>query len=101
MGHGLDFIDLEYARVRLPAVRFEQRVTIGTEMSRGALPANGVVEHPAEAGAIDGAPVHAKSDEAAGELVHDHEHPVALEHDGLTPKQVDAPQTVGRVADEG
>ena len=41
---------------------------------------NGGVEHAAEVGAID---------RTARELVHDHEHPVAPEHDGLasTPGQ--------------
>ena len=71
---------------------------VSTEMSRYALPANGVVEHTPEAGSVT--VVHAKSDEAAGELVHNEEHPVALDHDGLTAKQIDAPQTVGGVADE-
>ena len=44
--------------------------------------------------------MHADSDEATGELVHDHEHPVAPEHDGLASKEVHAPEAVGRVADE-
>ena len=77
-GHGLDFIDIEHSEMRVPAVLLEQRVVIGTEMARGTLPTNGVVEHAAEAGAIDSSPLHAESDEAAGELVHDNEHPVAL-----------------------
>ena len=36
-----------------------------------------------EVGAGDGAAVHADADEATRELVHDHEHSVAPEHDGL------------------
>ena len=44
--------------------------------------------------------MHADSDEATGELVHDHEHPVAPEHDGLASKQIHAPQAVSRVSDE-
>jgi hypothetical protein len=35
--------------------------------------------------------VHADADEATRELVHDDEHPVAPEHDGLASKEVDAP----------
>jgi hypothetical protein len=69
-------------------------------MSRCALPVNGGVEHAAEVGAGDGAAVHADADEATRELVHDHEHPVAPEHDGLASKEVDAPQAVSRVSDE-
>jgi hypothetical protein len=45
------------------------------------------VEHAADVGAIDGATIHADADEATGELVHDHEHPVAPEHDGLASKR--------------
>ena len=69
-------------------------------MPRGAPPTNGVIEHAAEAGAIDDPAVHAESDDAAGELVHHHEHPIALEDDGLTAKQVDTPQAVGGLSDE-
>ena len=42
----------------------------------------------------------ADADEATRELIHDHEHPVAPEHDGLASKEVHAPQAVCRVADE-
>src|SRR2546426_7128874 len=100
MRHGLDFVDLQNPKVRRPTVCFEQRIMIGTEMSRCAPSMNGAVEHAAEVGAIDGTTVHADSDEATGELVHDHEHPVAPEHDGLASKEVHAPQAVGRVSDE-
>ena len=61
---------------------------------------NGGVEHAAEVGAIDRTAVHADADEATRALVHDHEHPVAPEHDGLASKEVHTPQAVCRVADE-
>jgi hypothetical protein len=48
---------------------------------------NGGVEHAAEVGALDRTAVHADSDEATRKLVHDHEHPVAPEHDGLAAKK--------------
>ena len=100
MRHRLDFVDLQNPKVRRPPVRLEQRIMIGTEMSRGALSMNGGVEHAAKVGAIDRITMHADSDEATRELVHDHEHPVAPEHDRLASKEVDAPEAVGRVADE-
>jgi hypothetical protein len=81
-------------------VRFEQRIVIRTEMSRGALPVNGGVEQAADVGARDGAAMHAEADQATRELVHDHEHPVAPEHDRLASKEVHAPEAVGGVADE-
>src|SRR5205809_6843023 len=100
MRHGFDFIDLQNPKVRRPTVRLEQRIVIGAEMSRGAPTMNGDVEHPAGVGAIDGTTPHADSDEATGELVHDHEPPLAAEHDGLAAKQIHAPQAVSWVSDE-
>ena len=81
-------------------MRLEQRIVIGTEMSGDALPVDGGIEHAADVGAIDGTTMHTDSDEATGELVHDHEHPVAPEHDGLASKEIHAPQAVSRVSDE-
>src|SRR6266852_583871 len=100
MRHSLDFVDLQNPKVRRPTVRLEQRIMIGTEMSRCAPTMNGGVEHAAEIGAIDRTAVHADSDEATRELVHDHEHPIAPEHYGLASKEVHAPQAVCRVSDE-
>src|SRR6202022_4127538 len=100
MRHRLDFVDLQNPKVRRPTVRLEQGIMIGTEVSRTAPTMNGGVEHAAEVGAIDRTAVHADSDEATRELVHDHEHPVAPEHDGLASKEVQAPQAVCRVSDE-
>src|SRR5216683_4328653 len=99
MRHCLDFVDLQNPRVRRPTVRLERRIMIGTEMWRCAPTLNGGVEHAAEVGAIDRTAVHADSDQATRELVDDHEHPVASEHDGLVWKKVHAPQAVCRVSD--
>src|ERR1700682_4142974 len=78
----------------------EQRIMIGAEMSRCAPTMNGGVEHATKVGAIDRTTLHADSHEATRELVHDYEHPVAPEHDGLASKEIDAPQAVSRVSDE-
>src|SRR5260370_28354950 len=100
MWHGLDFIDLQNPKVRRPTMRLEQRIVIGAEVSWSAPTKNGGVEHAADVGAIDGTTMHADSDEATGELVHDDEHPVAPEHDGLASKEIHAPQAIPRVSDE-
>ena len=42
----------------------------------------------------------AEADEPAGEHVHDHHHPVALQQDRFAAKQVHAPKTVLAVRDE-
>src|SRR5262249_17860082 len=100
MRHRLDFVDLENPEVRPPTVRLEERVVIGTEMSRVALTMDGGVEHPAHVCARDYPAVHADADEATRKLVHDHEHPVGLEHDGFAAKEVHTPQAIGGVSDE-
>src|SRR6266850_1014006 len=81
-------------------VRLEQRIMIGAEMLRCAPTTNGSVEHATDVDAIDRATLHADSDQATRELVHDHEDPVAPEHDGLASKEVHAPQAVCGVSDE-
>jgi hypothetical protein len=60
----------------------------------------GGAEHAAEVGASERTAVHADSDEATRELVHDHEDPVAPEHDGRASNEVHAPQGVIGVSDE-
>jgi hypothetical protein len=56
-------------------------------MSRYALPVNRGVEHTANVGTRDGAALHADADETTRELVHDHQYPVAPQHDGLASKR--------------
>ena len=42
-----------------------------------------------------------KADDTPSALIHDNDHPVALEKDGFTPKQVHTPETVLGMAQEG
>src|SRR5262245_60923957 len=100
MRYGLEFIDLENPEVRPPPMRLEAGIMIGAQVPRHALTPDGSVEHAADVGTRRGAAMHAEPDETARELVHDHEHPVAPEHDGFAAKEVHAPEAVGRVADE-
>ena len=97
---GLDFVDFQNPQVRRPTMRLEQGIVIRAEMSRCDPTMNGGVEHAAKVGARDGAAVHAEADEATRELVHDHEDPVAPEHDGFASEEVHAPEAVSGVSDE-
>jgi len=45
--------------------------------------------------------VHTKADDAPRELIHDHEHPVGLEKNGFATKQINTPETVFGMPDEG
>jgi hypothetical protein len=74
---------------------------VGIQVVWSTLSRNGGVEHPTEGNTIDVPRMYAKADNAPSELIHDHKHPVALQENGFTPKQVNAPQTVFRVSEEG
>jgi len=81
-------------------VRLEERIMIGAEMPRDALPVNGGVEHAAQVDARHGPRVHADANEATSELIHDDEHPIAPQHEGFAAKEVDAPEAVSGVSDQ-
>ena len=50
-----------------------------------------MIEHPTYGGAVDVFALDAKTDDAAGEHVHDYQHPVTAQEDGLAAEQIDAP----------
>ena len=54
-----------------------------------------------ETNTIDIAGMHAEADDAPSELIHDDEYPVALQMNGFTTKQVNAPKAILGVPDEG
>ena len=99
-GVPFDFIYPQNPQIGLPAMKLEQRVMIGTEISRYSLPTNGFIEHSAECGSVDVAALNGESNNATGELIHHHQHPVALQYNGLASKEIDTPQTVLHVSDE-
>jgi hypothetical protein len=94
------FVDLQSSKIGHPPVRREQRIMIRTELLWCTLPVNRGVEHAADVGTRDGAAMDTKTDKAARELVHHHEHPITPKHNRLASKQVHAPQAVLGVADE-
>ncbi len=58
------------------------------------------MEHPAESDAIDCSGLHAKANDPAGELIHNDQDPMSAQRRRLAAKQVHAPETVFRVAQE-
>ena len=55
----------------------------------------------AEGDPIDVAGMDAKSDDTVRKQVHDHQYPVALYEDGLTAEQINTPEAVLGVSEEG
>src|SRR5450755_1385496 len=79
----------------------EQRVVVGTQIFREQLARYGVVKHSTDRRTVDVSRRHAEADDPACKEIHDGHDPVALEHDGFASKEIDAPQAVLRVSDEG
>jgi len=59
-----------------------------------------LAKHPTEYWAIDSSCVYAKANYSLGELIHDHENPVAPKYQRLAAKQIDALQTISCVTQQ-
>lgn len=75
----LEFLDVENAQIRAPALKSEQRVMIGTEVLGKWLTAPGLVEHAADADAVDMRRFDTESDDTTREDIHHDHHPEALQ----------------------
>jgi hypothetical protein len=53
VGHRFDILHFECPEIGLPRVEPEQRIVIGTEVSRNGLLSNRLIEHSAQRHAID------------------------------------------------
>src|ERR1035437_2729378 len=94
LGHRLHRFHAHDTQIGLPAVEPEQRIMIGTEPRGRALPGDGLVEHAAERGTVNGNGLHAKTDHPAGKLIRDDQNPVTPQQDRFGPEQIQAPETV-------
>ena len=99
--NGFDFLDIQDAKIRLPAVITKQRIIVGAEVVGDSLVRDSQIEKTTQGDPIDITGMDTQADDAARELVHDHEYPVALQKNGFTAKQVNTPEAVLRVSEEG
>ena len=99
--HGFDFFHFEHPQIGLPLVEPEQWIVIRTEVFQNELLPNRLTEHSAQRHAIDGSGVNAKSNDSAGELVHDDQHPMRPYRRRLTSEEIEAPKAVLCVAQKG
>lgn len=74
---------------------------IGTEALGKMLTTPRLVEHAADADALDVRRFNTESDDPPREDIHDDHHPETLQQDGLASKQVDAPEAVAGFSNEG
>src|SRR5580693_4041557 len=74
---------------------------VRAEVGRWRVTPRRSVEHATQPHAIHGTAVYAEAHDTTRELVHHHEHPVCAQDGRFAAKQIDAPQTVLRVPEDG
>ena len=88
--------------VGLPLMEAKQWIVIGAEvLGHPRFPANGAQEHPAKCETIDGSCLNAKPDDPSGVLVHDHQDPMGPQDDRFASEQIDTPEAVFHLTNEG
>ncbi len=102
VGHRLDFCYLQDSQIGLPLVKPIKRIVVGAEVFRHRpVASNGVIEHPAECDTIDHSGLDAESNDPARVLIHDDQDPVGPQRGRFAPEQIDTPETVLQVSNEG
>src|SRR5712692_7088063 len=74
---------------------------VRTQVCRWSVATCSSVEYVTQPHAIHFTAVHAKAHDATRALVHHHQHPMGAEDGRFAAKQIDAPQTVLRVPQDG
>ena len=102
IGHGLDFGHLQDSQIGLPLLKPIKRIVVGAEVLRHrAVPSNGLIEHPAESDTIDHSGMDAEPNDPARVLIHDDQDPVGPQRGRFAPEQIDTPEAVLQVSNEG
>ena len=78
-GNGLDLIDFEHSKVRSPAMKAKQRIVVRGKVPGQSLPCDRPVEHPADPDTVEIGWSDSEADDSAGEYIHHHHDPIALE----------------------
>lgn len=102
MGDGFDLGHLQDPQIGLPLVKPKKGIMVGAEvLGPPRLPSNGAVEHPAECDTVDGPGMDAERNDPAGTLIHHDQDPVGPQDGRFAPEQIQTPETVFHVANEG
>ena len=72
----------------------EQGIIITTDIFRRSGATNRMVEHSTQRWSVDGSSLYTETNDSARKLIHDDEYPMALENEGFTTEQIDAPQAI-------
>jgi hypothetical protein len=85
-GDRLQFLDVEDSQIRPPSMKPKYGVVIGAEALGERLTGSSLVEHAADADAIDTCGFDSESDDSTRKHVHDDHHPEAFRQDRLAAK---------------
>ena len=98
---GLDLLDVEDAKIRLPSVITKQRIVVGAQVVGCTFARDHAIEHAAQHDPISIAHVYSEADDPPSEQVHNDKDPVSLEGDGLASEEVHTPQAALHMPQEG
>src|SRR5215813_6605212 len=98
---GSGSLDHKDTEVGLPLMEPIQRIMIRTQIFQQCLRVNRTIEHSTQCQPIHDAAVNGKADDPAGKLIHHDQNPVTLQDRRFTAKQVQRPERVFSVTDEG
>src|SRR5450759_4927609 len=102
IGNGFDLGPLQYPQIGLPLPKPKKGIMVGAEVfGHPGLPSNGAVEHPAKCDTIDDSSMDAEPNYPAGILIHDNQNPVGSQRSRFAPEQIQTPEAVFHVANEG
>lgn len=91
IGHGLHFRDLDNSKVGLASMQLERPIMIAAEIS-GVPPLRIALLNIRQTdGPSTTLNMYLKVNNPARKMIHHHQHPMALEVEGVAPKQIDAP----------
>ena len=95
-------MDSQNSQIRLPLVEPKDGVMIGAETLGQPVSACGLIKQAAQRSSIDGrSRVNPKPNDPTCALVHDDEAPMRFESKRLTPEEIDTPQTIFGLTNEG
>jgi hypothetical protein len=100
--HCFDFGHLQNSQIGLPLPKSIKRIMVRAEVFwHHPLASNGLIEHSAECPAVDHSGLDTEPNDPSCVLIHDDQDPVGPQHGRFAPEQIDTPEAVLQVSNEG
>ena len=92
--HRLDSLHSQDSEIGLPALKLEEGIVVEAQPDGQSLTRDRLIEHATKGHAVHGNRLHAKTDDAPAELIHNDQDPMRTKQDRFGPEQVQAPKAV-------